>query len=429
MPNVSDTEWARMKMAVEELTALNQIASAINVSMSVDKITQITVDHTNRRLKAQQGAVFLLESDGGADERFKTFVREMTPESGGVKFRLNMALSGWMIKNRTILLSNEPATDARLVGVNFAEMGITSLLAAPLLSRNGLIGVMAVFNKQDPAGFTEQDKRFIGIVSTQATKVIENARLFEQERKLQTIEIDIQRAKAIQQGFLPRQNLKHDTWEIFGYSSAAREVGGDYYDMHELDTHRVFYSLGDVAGKGIPAALLMSHAQAVTRSHLRNIDDDFLGRVSDSLNRLICQFTTPEQYLTGVLGYYDTVSRVLYYVNAGHLPILVLRTNGTIDVLEDSDLVIGVMPDIPYRTQQVQLNPGDSAIVYSDGVTECFNETQEEFGHERLAECLKSLAGQSAEEINNQLLTKVLEFRGKAEQSDDITILVIACRG
>jgi serine phosphatase RsbU (regulator of sigma subunit) len=417
-----------MKMAVEELTALNQIASAINVSMSVDKITQITVDHMNRRLKSQQGAVFLLESDGGTEERFKTFVREMTPESGGVKFRLNMALSGWMIKNRTILLSNEPATDNRLVGVDFAQMGITSLLAAPLLSRNGLIGVMAVFNKQDPAGFTEQDKRFIGIVSTQATKVIENARLFEQERKLQTIELDIQRAKAIQQGFLPRHNLKHDTWEIFGYSSAAREVGGDYYDMHQLDDHRVFFSLGDVAGKGIPAALLMSNAQAVTRSHLRNIDDDFLGRVSDSLNRLICQFTTPEQYLTGVLGFYDTVTHILHYVNAGHLPILILRRDGSVEPFEDSDLVIGVMPDIPYRTQQVQLNPGDTAVIYSDGVTECFNEKEEEFGHDRLVECLKTVAGKSAEEINGHLLSHVLAFRGKAEQSDDVTILVIAVR-
>lgn len=429
MPNVSDAEWARMKMAVEELTALNQIASAINVSMSVDRITQITVDHMNRRLKSEQGAVFLLESDGGTEERFKTFVREMTPESGGVKFRLNMALSGWMIKNRTILLSNEPATDSRLVGVDFAQMGIKSLLAAPLLSRNGLIGVMAVFNKQDPAGFTEQDKRFIGIVSTQATKVIENARLFEQERKLQTIELDIQRAKAIQQRFLPQQNLKHDTWEIFGYSSAAREVGGDYYDMHELDGHRVFFSLGDVAGKGIPAALLMSNAQAVTRSHLLNIDDDFLGRVSDSLNRLICQFTTPEQYLTGVLGFYDTVTRVLHYVNAGHLPILILRHDGSIEALEDSDLVIGVMPDIPYRTQKVQIHPGDTAVIYSDGVTECFNEKEEEFGHDRLVECLKSVPGKSAEEINGHLLSQVLAFRGKAEQSDDVTIMVIAVRG
>lgn len=428
MPNVSDAEWSRMKTAVEELTALNQIASAINVSMSVDKITQITVDHTIRRLKAQQGAVFLLESDGGAEDRFKTFVREMTPESGGVKFRLNMALSGWMIKNRTILVSNEPATDARLVGVDFAQLGISSLLAAPLLSRNGLMGVMAVFNKQDPVGFSEQDKRFIGIVSTQATKVIENARLFEQERKLQTIELDIQRAKAIQQGFLPRQNLRYDTWEIFGYSSAAREVGGDYYDMHELDDNRVFFSLGDVAGKGIPAALLMSNAQAVTRSHLRNIDDHFLGRVADSLNRLICQFTTPEQYLTGVLGFYDTVTRILHYVNAGHLPILVLRCDGSIESLEDSDLVIGVMPDIPYRTQHVQLNPGDSAVIYSDGVTECFNEKEEEFGHDRLTECLRSVAGKSAEEINNHLLSQVLAFRGKADQSDDVTILVVAAR-
>ncbi len=428
MPNVSDAEWSRMKGAVEELTALNQIASAINISMSVDNITQVTIDNTLRRLKASQGAVFLLDQEGGAEDRFKTFVREMTPAAGGIPFRLNMSLTGWMIKNRTILLCNEPATDTRFVGVDFAQLGIHSLLAAPLLSRHGLIGVMAVFNKQEPGGFTEQDKRFIGIVGTQTTKVIENARLFEKEQKLQTIELDIQRAKAIQRGFLPRENIVRPTWEMYGFTEAAREVGGDYYDMQVLDDHRVFFSLGDVAGKGIPAALLMSNAQAVIRAQLHVTDGDLLSRIAGSLNRLICQFTTPEQYVTGMLGYYDSSTRDLYFVNAGHLPILVVRADGSVDSFTDSDLVIGVLPDILYRTHQLSLKAGDAAVIYTDGVTECFNAKEEEFGDERLHDALRSRAGASAEAIALHILDQVAAFRGQAEQSDDVTVLVVSSK-
>lgn len=428
MPNVSDAEWARMKMAVDELTALNQIASAINVSMSVDKITQLTVDNTLKRLKAAQGAVFLLESDGGTEERFKTFVREISPDTGGIPFRLNMSLSGWMIKNKTILLSNDPAGDSRFSGVDFNQLGIHSLLAAPLLSRNGLLGVMAVFNKQEPGGFTEQDKRFLGIVGTQATKVIENARLFEKEQQLEKIELDIQRAKAIQRGFLPRENMLRDTWEIYGYTQAAREVGGDYYDMHELDEHRVFFSLGDVAGKGIPAALLMSNAQAVVRAQLHQTDGDVIARIASSLNRLICQFTTPEQYVTAILGYFDSTAHSLHFVNAGHLPIFVIRRNGTIDSFTDSDLVIGVLPDIPYRTQEIALISGEAAIIYTDGVTECFNEKEEEYGPDRLLEILKTQGGATAEDITKAVLDSVAQYRGKAEQSDDVTLLVIRAK-
>jgi len=417
-----------MKAAVDELTALNQIASAINVSMSVDKITQITVDNTLRRMKASQGAVFLLEEGGESEDRFKTFVREMTPAAGGVPFRLNMSLAGWMIKNRTILLSNEPATDARFVGVDFNQLGIHSLLAAPLLSRKGLLGVMVVFNKQDPGGFTEQDKRFLGIVGAQATKVIENAQLFEKERKLAHIEQDIQRAKAIQRGFLPHENVVRDSYEICGFTEAAREVGGDYYDMQELDEFRIFFSLGDVAGKGIPAALLMSNAQAVVRSQLYVIDGDLVSRIAGSLNRLICRFTTPEQYVTAIMGYFDTRSHTLHYVNAGHLPLMLLRADGTIDEYTDSDLVIGVLPDVVYRTQQATLNPGDAAVICTDGVTECFDVKEQEFGFDRLRATLAMCGGQPAEALIKRLLGEVSQFRGKAEQSDDVTILVIASK-
>ena len=425
MPNVSDNEWLRMKAAVDELTALNQIASAINISMSVDKITQITVDNTLKRMKAAQGAVFLLEEDGVGEDRFKTFVREMTPAAGGIPFRLNMSLAGWMIKNRTILLSNDPATDDRFMGVDFKQLGINSLLAAPLLSQKGLLGVMVVFNKQDPGGFTDQDKRFLGIVGTQATKVIENAQLFEKQRKLQSIEQDIQRAKAIQRGFLPRENIILPSCEICGFTEAAREVGGDYYDMQELDAHRIFFSLGDVAGKGIPAALLMSNAQAVVRSQLHEIDGDLVSRIAGSLNQLICRFTAPDQYVTGIMGYYDSADHVLHWVNAGHLPLLVVRTNGTIDEYTDSDIVIGVLPDVVYRTQQVNLSPGDAAVICTDGVTECFDTAEKEFGPERLKSTLSVCAGRSAESLIGHLLTEVAQHRGQAEQSDDVTILVI----
>lgn len=424
MVDISERELNRLRNAVDELAALNEIAIAINVTMSIDDITRGIIDRCIKRVGAAQGAIFLLTEES-ADDRFKTFVREIDPDAGQLPFHLNANLTGWMLKNRAIFISNEPATDERLAGINLEHLGITSILAAPLMSRKGMIGILAIFNKRSSDGFDAGDRRFLGIVGTQAAKVIENAQLFEKEKELMAVEEEKKVAHRIQQGFLPRTNITLPEVEIYGVNHPAREVGGDFFDMFEIDDRRVFVSLGDVSGKGIPAALLMASAQAVLRAQMSHGGSADLPAVADALNRLICQFTGPEQYLTGLFGVYDRSRRCFSFVNAGHPPPMVVRADGSVEAPEGSDIVIGYIPDVPFAVRDIELQPGEIVAVYSDGVTEAESEKTDFYGEERLEAALGRHYQQDGATIVQEVLQELEAFRGSAHRSDDTTLVVI----
>ncbi|UCD16266.1 MAG: PP2C family protein-serine/threonine phosphatase [Candidatus Zixiibacteriota bacterium] len=428
MPSISEKEFFRLKHAVDELSALNQIANAINVSMSIDKITRVIVDRCLNRVKAAQGAIFLLGEDEADPDKFKTFVRKIDPGAEQIPYRLNVSLTGWMIKNKQILLSNDPQSDERFSRLDFSEMGIRSILSAPLLSRSGMIGVLALFNKSDSGGFTDTDKRFAGIVATQTAKVIENARLFEKEQRLMAIEEEIAVAKSIQQGFLPDGSISIPSCQICGFNLPAKEIGGDYFDIVEVGDNTYFLSLGDVSGKGVPAALLMANAQAVLRAQLRGANETMLPGMARSLNHLICQFTSPAQYITAIFGLYNAEENEFKYINAGHLPPVVVRRDGTTEKPEKSNLVIGVMPEVPYLIHEIKLMPGELLYICTDGVTEAEDTKGQQFEYQRLEKVLCECRGEDTANIGNRILGELGAFRGDAVQSDDITMLIVKAR-
>jgi signal transduction histidine kinase len=181
MPRISEKDLDRLQKSIEELSALNEIATAINSSMTVDEITHVILTRCLKRIRAAQGAVFLLDDDRAELDKAHTFVRESVDADQALPFHFSKSLIGWVIKNKTVLVINDPSQDERFSGDDLSVTGMTSLLAVPLVSRAGLIGVLALFNKQGDDGFDESDMRFFGIVGTQTAKVIENARLVERE--------------------------------------------------------------------------------------------------------------------------------------------------------------------------------------------------------------------------------------------------------
>jgi len=428
MPNSFDQEKDRLRQALDELTALNQIAAAINALMSVEQITQVIVDHCVRKIHASQGAVFLLEEKIQQVEPgdiFKTFIREFSISAERTPVHLNASISGWMIKNRTILISNNPDTDERFRGFKFSPLGIHSILAAPLLARTRLIGTLAVFNKKDGEGFSENDMRFLGIVGSQTAKVIENARLHEQEEKLTAIREEIRLASSIQQGFLPKTGVSLPGCEICGFNSPASEVGGDFYDIVRIDDHRIFVSLGDVAGKGIPAALLMSNAQAVLRSNLVRDGEIDLGKIADSLNNLICQFSSPEQYITAVFGIFDLSQNLFRFINGGHLAPILIKQDGALERFPQADLIIGIIPGIEFHVNEVRIEKSESLFLYSDGITELYSEDDKQFGDEMLSLFLAQNRDKDIPTLCTGLFENLTKYRGRRDQSDDITMVAI----
>ena len=426
MADRAERELERLRSAVSELSSLNEIASAINSSMSVDKITSIIVDKCLKHTNASQGAIFMLEEEQpeGGGGKFTTFVRKMQDSREDIPFHLNMSLAGWMLKNKRILVINEDDGEHPLASLDFAKLGIRSIVASPLLSKNGLIGVLAIFNKRGEEGFTSNDQRFLGSVGTQCAQALEGARLYVQERKLIAINEELGIAKSIQEGFLPKPELIKHIKHCYGMNIPAKAIGGDFFDIVDRGNDEVFLSIGDVVGKGVPAALLMANTQAVLRSHLHNNTKLDLADLAGNLNHLVCQFTNPGQFITGLFGVLNNKNKTFSFVNAGHHMPLIANNGKIIKQNMEPDLVFGVMQGISFKLNEIEVPENSTMLLYTDGVSEAENETEEQFGDDRIDKLLLEAAAEPADKICEKFLEKLNIFKGKADQADDITIVV-----
>ncbi len=429
MPSEFEIERNRQKKAIDELVALNQIASAINSLMSVNEISRVIIDHCLIRTQSSQGAIFLLDDEEKNSDKLVTFSRGFSSDEERIAFHLNLELMGWMIKNKGIFLSNDTDSDKYLGHLGLSRTGIRSILSAPLMTHKGLLGLLVLFNKKT-GDFSEDDMRFLGIAGAQVAKVIENARLREKETKLDLLEEELKVAHRIQEGFLPKEGLILSDCQIRGINIPAKDVGGDFYDYIKIDDNRLFFSIGDVSGKGVPAALLMANIQAVFRSQvIRNHEVDLL-TLAEGLNNMIFQCTRlgqleTAQYVTAIFGYFDCARRVLKYINGGHPLPIIIGKNGNLSETCPPDLIIGVVPQYQFTVCELLLEAGDSAVFYSDGVTEAVGADEIMFGEERLMEILTERHNDSISDLCDSILQKVNLHCQKQTQSDDITLLVM----
>jgi serine phosphatase RsbU (regulator of sigma subunit) len=206
----------------------------------------------------------------------------------------------------------------------------------------------------------------------------------------------------------------------------ARQVGGDYYDFIELSQSRLGFVIADISGKGIAAALLMANLQANLRSlcAIARQQPDHLLRC---VNQLFCENTTDGAYATLFFADYDDASRLLRFANCGHLPALLLRTNHTVERLDATATVLGIFKKWDCEVGECRLNPGDMLALYTDGITESFNDTGEEFGEARLLNSLRKHRDLSPRAALRSIVDEVLHFSAQ-EQHDDITLILAKCQ-
>jgi sigma-B regulation protein RsbU (phosphoserine phosphatase) len=263
---------------------------------------------------------------------------------------------------------------------------------------------------------------------------------------------ELEIARQIQQSFLPSTFPDVPGAEIAALMRPAYEVGGDFYDVIPLTLGRVGLLVGDISGKGVPAALYMALARTLLRSHsldtrARYLSDALesasvrqlmrsgsLGALAalDSISRtndyLLAHHSQLSFFLTLFYGVYEPASHLLSYVNAGHNPPLVYNTlSGQSTWLKPSDMVIGLMPDRPFTAREQQMHPGDVLVIYSDGITEAFDPNRELFGQQRLVEAVRSTELASAGQFLQAIEAAVTAFAASTPQSDDITLLVLYC--
>jgi phosphoserine phosphatase RsbU/P len=243
-------------------------------------------------------------------------------------------------------------------------------------------------------------------------------------REKERLQSEIAIASEVQTQLFPRKPPASKTLSMLGVCHAARMVSGDYYDYFEVSEGKFALALGDVAGKGISAALLMASIQSIMRTQLSSGEAGVSPAVAVArLNRLLYASTSAEKYATFFFGLYDTASQSLLYTNAGHLPPLVIRANGW-EFLEVTGSVVGAFPSLKYEERTIPLGPGELLIAYTDGITEPENAYGEDFGAERLAEIVMRHRDAALCDIVERILEAVRQWSPADEQADDMTIMV-----
>ena len=233
-------------------------------------------------------------------------------------------------------------------------------------------------------------------------------------------------AKEVQSRLFPQRMPAIRTLSYAGQCIQARQVGGDYYDFLDLGAGRLGLVVGDVAGKGFAAALLMASLQANLRSQCALARDD-LAAMLISVNRLFYENTPDSSYATLFFAAYDDRSRRIRYVNCGHLPPLLLRREGAMDRLPATSTVLGLCADWDCTIAETYLEPGDSLVIYTDGVTETLSDRGDEFGEPRLMSLSQANNRMRPEDLLQAVVNAVQSFSGR-EREDDITLVVAQCR-
>jgi sigma-B regulation protein RsbU (phosphoserine phosphatase) len=307
---------------------------------------------------------------------------------------------------------------------DFAPLGAQLLL--PLASRKELLGFISLGPKKSEEPYSPGDTHLLRTVAAQTGLALENSRLSEafagEVAKRETLHREIEIAREVQQRLFP-QNLPHvAALEYAGHCRPASGVGGDYYDFLALSSGRLGLAIGDISGKGIPAALLMASLQASVRGQSQGAGDDIAGLMAN-VNQLVYDASPENRYATFFYAQFDPATRRLIYTNGGHNPPMLLRGLEVI-LLETGGPPVGLFRPARYQQAEVQLEPGDLLLFYTDGISEAENPTEEEWGEAALIAAARACREQAAMEMITRIMAAADTFAAGAPQHDDMTLVV-----
>jgi len=438
LPSLPEDTKTRGAVSGRSMNLLGQALRAMAEGRVLEEVLAIVVDQAVALAGADRGFVMQLPDEGGdsaslvvkmaRDRRRRTITDSVTKRSHSIPARA--------FDTRKVVFENE-VPEGRDTMV---DAKIRSILCAPLprvrfssgAAPEGVpapgspIGVLYV----DSGGFGKLEDpdlhNAFEQLAAEAAVAIENARLYKEAELKAQLDKDLSLAAEIQRALLPPRDYAANGFELAATTEPCRAIGGDFFEYTELPDGRLGFALGDISGKGPPAALLAAMIQGILNSHA-----DGSAGPADTLNRLnqtLLRRSIQSRFATVAFA----VARgdgTLAVSNAGHMPTYVLRKDGRLETLEKGGLMVGIFPQATYEEESIVLEPGDLVILYSDGVTEAFNAHGDQFEEERLQECLRGAEGRPAGEVLDRLVEAVHGFAGAHPQADDITALVFRYRG
>lgn len=357
--------------------------------------------------------VLLLEEDGGLK----------VAASRGEQFHISTAVRDRVLERRTSLLVSDAMLDEALrLRQSIVRQQVRSLMAVPLQTEDQVLGLVYVDSPHLWREFTPQELSLLTVIANVAALRIERERLFAVEEQQRIMEAELERAAEIQRQILPAAFPGTEGLELAGHNAPCQTVGGDYYDYLRRPDGRIVVAVADVAGKGMSAALLMVNLQArvqMLAEHCRGPAE-----MAAQLNRAMNGVCPGNRFVTLFLCLIDPATGECAYTNAGHNPPLLAGAGGRIVTLEGGGPVLGLLSGVPYEQRELRLEPGQSLVIYSDGVTEATNASGEEFGDERLLQAVRAASGLTAGDLVARLRQAVEEFAAGSPPPDDLTLVV-----
>jgi serine phosphatase RsbU (regulator of sigma subunit) len=312
--------------------------------------------------------------------------------------------------------------DPRFQEMQSLATKMRSIMAVPLAINDEVLGMIYVDNPYTNR-FSQDNLLVITAIASVAAIKIENARLLEERIEKKRIEEELKVASEIQLRLQPVAPPRVLGYELIGISFPCREIGGDYYDFIPRKKGRLLLALGDVSGKGIGAALLMSSLHAAFHAQVQN--DFGPAEIVEQINNYIVASSPENKFLTLFCAELDPPTGRLAYCNAGHNPPILIAHNAEASFLEVGGLPLGITTDIGYDQSELILQPGDVLTIYSDGITESVNQYDEEFGEKRLIEVVQRFHHRTASQIRDRIDEAVTQFAGNSPVVDDTTIMIV----
>lgn len=422
---MSDQTAAPQNLSPEHLLTLYTITRQMNSSLDFDEALNNVMDSVMHVTKAHRG--FLMIADPETDELRVLVVKGLdgaTLEQEGY----STTIVNQVVQTRETLLTNNAQFDTRFqAGQSIIMRGLRAILCAPMMVQNRLVGVVYVDTSMRTGNFSQSDRDLLSAVAGQAGIALENARLYTVAVEKGRMERELQMASEIQQSLLPHAMPQVSGYQVSARWHAAREVAGDFYDAFALGDDRFGVVVADVSDKGAPAALFMAVARTMIRSHshagLNPIDT--ISRTND----LILEDAESGMFVTVYHSHYYA-GGFSTHVNAGHNPPLLYRPKAnSYEFMPRGGRAVGWFPNNPLQEIQLQLEPGDILVYYTDGLTEGENAKGEFYGEKRLAEAVARSANRSAEEIIEYLIRDFEAFLAGVPPFDDVTIVVVRYTG
>ncbi len=434
LSQLDSTTGTSAKDELRRLARYVEVQQAFKFSLTPDDVLVLIVDAAIEIANADRGCLMLkneagqLEFKVARDSKRKLLSRadfqmSRTVVQDAFNENRSVVVTDCLEENQSMRqsaldlnLRNIVCVPLRHFQMNEKTMGATETI------KTETIGVLYVDSRQSQGAFSKSTLTLLGSLAFEASKSLESVRLMHEEQEKKRLEREFATAREVQIELLPTTFVQPAHFEVAAYSIPCRFVGGDFYDLLTLEDGRAAIVLGDVSGKGISAALLASMAQGVIHAQFNS--GLSLPEVLTSLNRVLVQKSDDNRFITLFCALID-VDRTLSYVNAGHNPPILVRANGGTELLETGSMLLGAFDFAEYQAQETKLEPGDVLVIFSDGVTEAVNASDQMFGNQRLEELVKQNEGLSAKEIKDRIEQEVLAFTRGLPQGDDITLVAL----